>query len=91
MQEAPACPAAKSKKSRSLFCPCAPGMPGLPGLSIPGLIKNDLELGTDNDEVTSQSIRHLYMMGGAAFPVNESLVFKPQFLLRSDEAEARIS
>jgi type IX secretion system PorP/SprF family membrane protein len=52
------------------------------GISIPGLVKNDLELGDDNDEVASQSFRHLFIMGGAALPINELLTFKPQFLLR---------
>lgn len=52
------------------------------GVSIPAIIKSDLELGNDNDEVTSQSLRHLFIMGGAALPIDESLIFKPQFLLR---------
>ena len=52
------------------------------GISVPGLIKSDLELGDDQDEIISQSNRHLFFMGGAALPINELLIFKPQFLMR---------
>jgi type IX secretion system PorP/SprF family membrane protein len=52
------------------------------GVSLPTLIKSDLELGDDNDDITSVSSRHLYVMAGAAFPLNSDLDFKPQLLLR---------
>lgn len=52
------------------------------GISVPRLAKSDLELGNDNDDIESQENRHLYLMGGAIFPVNERLDFKPQLLLR---------
>ena len=52
------------------------------GISIPGLIKSDLELGDDNDDIISNSTRHLYIMGGGIFPMNQDLQFKPQMLLR---------
>lgn len=52
------------------------------GLSIPRLIKSDLELGNDNDNIISNEVRHLYFMAGASLPINERLDFKPQFLMR---------
>ncbi len=52
-------------------------------LSSPGLVKGDIDFDVNNK--VSQESRHVYLMGGASFPVSARLEFAPQILLKYAE------
>jgi len=53
-------------------------------LSTPGLVKSDIDF--DNNNELSQESRHVYLMGGATFPVGNRVDFTPQILVKYAEA-----
>ncbi len=55
------------------------------GAAIPRLSKADIDFDDDLDMVFSSEVRHLYVMGGAAFAVSENVTLKPQTLLKLAE------
>lgn len=54
------------------------------GVSVPRLIRADLDFDTDGGTISSE-VRHLYIMTGAAFPLKDKLKFTPQVLFRLAE------
>ncbi len=50
------------------------------GLAAPRLAETDLSFQLDRG--LSNEIRHMYVMGGAAFQLNENISFKPQVLVK---------
>ncbi|MEM7105360.1 MAG: type IX secretion system membrane protein PorP/SprF [Bacteroidota bacterium] len=56
------------------------------GASIPHILDPDLRKeGIDpaTQELFARQYRHFYLMGGFAIPLNSSLVFKPEFLIKN--------
>ena len=50
------------------------------GLAAPRLAETDLSFQLDRD--LSNEVRHMYLMGGAAFVLNSNLTFRPQALVK---------
>jgi type IX secretion system PorP/SprF family membrane protein len=53
------------------------------GASLPRMIRNDLDF--DTNTFLSTEARHLMVMGGGSFPVNDGLRLTPQVLMRAAE------
>lgn len=51
------------------------------GISIPRLLQNDIDLGSE-ETIISREARHFYFMGGLKFKVNENLRLEPQMLAK---------
>lgn len=51
------------------------------GLSVPRLIENNIDFSEDGT-IISQSIRHIYLMGGYVFDLNEKVQIQPQALFK---------
>ncbi|RMG80500.1 MAG: type IX secretion system membrane protein PorP/SprF [Bacteroidetes bacterium] len=51
------------------------------GLSIPRLLKNNVDFGNDQ-QVISREVHHFYLMAGIIFDLSESVQFQPQVLAK---------
>lgn len=51
------------------------------GLSLPRLLQNNIDLGSE-ETIISREVRHYYFMGGLKFPVGEKLALQPQVLAK---------
>ena len=51
------------------------------GVSLPRLLQNDIDLGSE-ETVISREVRHFYFMGGIKLPVSEKIVLEPQLLAK---------
>ncbi|MEM6768985.1 MAG: type IX secretion system membrane protein PorP/SprF [Bacteroidota bacterium] len=51
------------------------------GISIPRLLQNDIDLGSE-ETIISREARHFYFMGGLKLKVNEKLTLEPQMLAK---------
>ena len=51
------------------------------GLSVPRLLQNDIDLGSE-ETIISREARHFYFMGGLKLRVNEKLRLEPQMLAK---------
>ena len=52
-------------------------------LSTPGLVRADIDF--DENSTFSEEARHMYLMGGATFPLSERVEFTPQLLVKYAE------
>lgn len=53
------------------------------GLSAPMLLTNDLRQSNDPNVPVAQQYRHYYLSGGAAIPLNGSIVLRPSILIKN--------
>lgn len=51
------------------------------GISIPRLLQNDIDLGSE-ETIISREARHFYFMGGYKFRINEKFSLEPQMLAK---------
>lgn len=51
------------------------------GISVPRLLQNDIDLGSE-ETIISREARHFYFMGGVKIRVNEKLSLEPQMLAK---------
>lgn len=51
------------------------------GVSVPRLLQNDIDLGTE-ETIISREARHFYFMGGVKFRLSEQLSLEPQLLAK---------
>lgn len=51
------------------------------GISVPRLLQNDIDLGSE-ETIISREARHFYFMGGVKFRVNDKLSIEPQMLAK---------
>jgi len=51
------------------------------GISLPRLLKNNIDLG-DEETIISREARHFYFMGGFKFPLSEKFTLEPQLLAK---------
>lgn len=51
------------------------------GISVPRLLQNDIDLGSE-ETIISREARHFYFMGGMKFEINENLTLEPQMLAK---------
>lgn len=51
------------------------------GVSAPSLLQNNIDL-SDEEQVISRQILHLYLMGGMTLPLDEKVKIQPQVLLK---------
>lgn len=51
------------------------------GISVPRLLQNDIDLGSE-ETIISREARHFYFMGGLKFQINENLKLEPQMLAK---------
>ncbi len=51
------------------------------GISVPRLLQNDIDLGSE-ETIISREARHFYFMGGMKFKVNDNLSVEPQLLAK---------
>lgn len=51
------------------------------GISVPRLLQNDIDLGSE-ETIISREARHFYFMGGMKFKVNDNLSVEPQMLAK---------
>lgn len=51
------------------------------GFSIPQILENNIDL-TDEKTIESSEVRHLYLMAGAVFKLNEKTGLQPQILMK---------
>jgi type IX secretion system PorP/SprF family membrane protein len=51
------------------------------GISIPRLLQNDIDLGSE-ETIISREARHFYFMGGLKFKLSDKLTLEPQMLAK---------
>ena len=51
------------------------------GISVPRLLQNDIDLGSE-ETIISREARHFYFMGGVTFNINDNLKLEPQMLAK---------